>query len=179
MALSKSEADLALQAIAQTEVRSHQLAGYERASPHVILWGVIWAVAYALEYWLPAQVNLIWGVLGPLGFVASLLIARRTTGRSNWRVAAGVCTILLFVIALFAVVGPATVEQIAAINGLVLALVYAVGGLVVGSRFIAVAVMLAIAMLVGYFLLGSFFLLWMSFFGGGALVLAGFWLKKV
>jgi hypothetical protein len=179
MSLSKIEADEALKSVDVSQQLSRRLAGYERTAPQLIWWGALWAAGFALEYFESGWVNVIWPVIGTVGFLGSILLARRDGQRSDWRIGAAVWIILLFLIALFAVLGPTKPEQIAATWGLVIAAAYAMVGLMLGGRLLVIAACLAVATLVGYFFLGRYFLLWMSAFAGGSLILAGLWLRKV
>ena len=60
---------------------------------------------------------------------------------------------------------------------LIVALFYFLGGLWIGSRLAVTGLALAVLTLVGYYLFPAYFLLWMAVVGGGALILAGVWLR--
>lgn len=178
MSLSKSEADAALELIQESQIHSARLAGYHRAGSQLILWGGLWMVGYGVEFFDRSAVNWIWPVLSLLGFVASVVLARRQHGTSNWRIGVGVLALLLFVVALLVVFGSATPEQVAAVFGLVVSIVYVVLGLSLGTRFILIGALQAALTLVGYLVFADLFIAWMSIMGGGSLILAGFWLQK-
>ena len=57
MVLSPREAAEALQAIESTESRSTTLRHYRSAAPHLMLWGLLWAVGYGLTEVMPARAN--------------------------------------------------------------------------------------------------------------------------
>jgi hypothetical protein len=56
-------------------------------------------------------------------------------------------------------------------------LFYFLSGLWIGSRLAVTGLALAVLTLVGYYLFPAYFLLWMAVVGGGALILAGAWLR--
>jgi hypothetical protein len=57
--------------------------------------------------------------------------------------------------------------------------IYASIGLWLGTRFVLTGLGVIALTLGGYFLLREHFLMWMALVGGGGLILAGFWLRKV
>ena len=81
MVISSTEAAEALRDIAQTDRRTRVSGAYHVASPHLILWGLIWAAGYAGSgLTSPEQWGLVWlplilvGVVGAVGSgVASVL----------------------------------------------------------------------------------------------------------
>lgn len=48
MPIHPQEAATALREITATEQQSHKAYHYQQASPHLILWGVIWVIGYAV-----------------------------------------------------------------------------------------------------------------------------------
>ena len=73
---------------------------------------------------------------------------------------------------------PLSHRQIGAFIPLVVAAGYALRGIWGGTRFFVAGGAIAILVLVGYFLLPGYFDPWMAAVGGGALVLAGIWLRR-
>jgi hypothetical protein len=61
----------------------------------------------------------------------------------------------------------------------VVALAYVLTGLWSGLRFVVAGVAVAVLTLGGFFYLPQHFLLWEGFVGGGALILAGIWFRRV
>ena len=55
MVISHQDAAEALSTIETAQHRSATLRGYERRSPYLILWGVLWAVGYGLSDFAPAH----------------------------------------------------------------------------------------------------------------------------
>ncbi len=198
MSVSPDEAADALRQIAAVETQSQRLYGYREASPHLIVWGVLWAIGYGLTAAIPQHVSAIWVAIVAIGLIAGSLIAQRASvrrniqagvpvGQAHRRAAArlrwsfhGITFIgCVFVAASVAVMAPVSPRQIGAFIPLVIAAGYAVMGLWLGLRFIAVGAALAALTLGGFFLLPAYFAWWMAAVGGGALVLGGLWLRRV
>ena len=95
---------------------------------------------------------------------------------------------MLGLVAIVLVFLSATVMLIGGVNAgpmmgvvapLLIGAIYAGAGLWLGSRFVITGLVIIALTLGGYFYLHDHFLLWMAFIGGGGLVLAGFWLRRV
>jgi hypothetical protein len=177
MPLSQHDAAEAIRDVERMEAHSATLRHYERSAPHFLLWGVLWAIGYALCDALPRDAGTVWMVIVPIGLSASAFLARG--GKHPWRFAGVATVVTVFFFAAFAVLAPVSGRQVAAFIPLVVAAVYAVMGLWRGPRFLVAGIGVAALTLGGFFLLAAHFLLWMAIVGGGAMILAGFWLRKV
>jgi hypothetical protein len=60
MVVSRADATDALRDVAAAEARSATLRGYQSASPHLIIWGVAWAIAYTVSDLAPVWANVAW-----------------------------------------------------------------------------------------------------------------------
>lgn len=178
MSLTPQDASLALHDIAQAESRSAMLRGYEHAAPHLIAWGVLWAIGYGLTNFFPLHANAIWSVVIPIGVLADVA-AMRGARPGTWRYLAATGAAFGFMLALFAVMAPVSGRQIAAVIPLFVALIYVLRGIWAGPRHVVAGAAVAALTLAGFFLLTAHFLLWMAVVGGGALILAGLWLRRV
>src|SRR4051812_48530830 len=101
MSLSPQDASAALDDIARAEARSATLRGYQRAAPHLFLWGVLWAVGYGLTDVFPAHANAIWSVIVPIGVLADLAAMRGGRSAGAWRYVATMAAAFAFMFALF------------------------------------------------------------------------------
>jgi len=179
MPVSPQEAAQALQSIASTERHSATLRGYRGAAPHLVLWGLLWAVGYGLTEAMPARGTVIWAVIVLVGIAAGLAAMFRKGSRpAAWRYAAVTATLIAFCAATFAIMAPIDSRQVAAFIPLVIAASYVIGGIWFGARYAAAGIAIAALTLGGFFLLREHFMLWMAFVGGGALLLAGWWLTR-
>ena len=199
MTLSPNEAAGALRDMAAVETRSRRLHGYREASPHLILWGVLWWAGYGLSEPWPRRALAIWIPIVVIGLAATFAIslsnarrrdahADRVAGparppevaRLRWGFLEMVLTAFLFIAATLAVMAPVTGRQVGAFIPLVVAASYAVVGLWQGLRFIVAGVVIAGLTLGGFFfLVPAHFALWMAGVGGGALMLAGCWFRGI
>ena len=187
MPLSPSEAQDALRDISTTAQASATSYSYRMASPHFILWGVIWVVAWSVSYFEPTQ-NWVWPVLDAMGIAGSFYLGRRSARQANadaqrgrWGLKYGgsIVAIAAFIAAVFAVMPPRNSLQIGAFFPLIVALFYCLAGLWANApRLVLIGIAVAALTLFGYFWLPAIFLLWMACVGGGALIFAGLWLRR-
>jgi hypothetical protein len=183
MPLSSNEAAETLRDISKTERRSANAYGYGSASPHLILWGLIWAVGYGAIYLRP-QWGAVWLPLIVVGSLGSFWIGWRskpvTASNADWRFGATFVAVVLFISALFAVLPPHTDKQAGAFFPILVALFYALIGIWTnGYRMIVLGLAVGALTLFGFFELPAQFSLWMAGVGGGGLVLGGIWLRSV
>jgi len=183
MPLSSSEAQAALRDIAKTGRASATTYGYRQASPHLIVWGLIWAAGYGICYFRP-QYGVVWLPLVAIGAAASTWLGWQSKSRTaqtyDWRFLYTAIAVLAFILALFAVMPPRTDAEISAFFPILVALFYALVGIWTrGARMLFAGIAVAALTLSGYFLLAPYFTLWMAVVGGGALVLGGIWLRSV
>ncbi len=182
MTLSPADASAALQDVAAAEARSATLRGYQSSAPHLIIWGVVWAIAYTVGDLAPAWANVTWASIVPVGIAGDIIAARADraddTG-SGVVIGALFGIIAIFVASTFAIMAPHDPRQIGAFIPLVVAGAYAILGLFDGPRMLILGGALAALTLFGFFALASHFLLWMAVVGGGSLILGGLWLRRV
>jgi hypothetical protein len=181
MPLSRDEAASALRDITLTERRSGEAYGYQRGAPHLIVWGVVWAIGYSLTYFQP-HLQLTWPVLTIAGMAASFWLGARARAgaEGGGKYLATLVVVFLFIAALFAILPPHTPAQVGAFFPLLVSLFYAIVGIWTGGRRLIVLSALIVALtLVGFFYLPAYFALWMAVVGGGGLILGGLWLRSV
>jgi hypothetical protein len=179
MSLTPQDAAAALLDIEQVQARSATLHGYRRAAPHFMIWGVLWVVGYTLNDFLPMHTGAIWTVVTPLGVVAGLVAMRGSQTGLGWQYGAAIAAVGAFFFAAIAVMWPVNDRQVAAFIPLFVALMYALRGIWSGPRYLIAGVCVGVLTLVGFFLLKQHFFLWMAGVGGGSLILAGVWLRRV
>jgi hypothetical protein len=183
MPVSPAEAQAALRDISQAEQASAKIYRYRHASPHLFLWGIIWALGYGACYADP-QWGEFWPALALLGTIASFWIGWKTKpeqpSRYDWRYVATALAVLASIGAIFAVMPPQNSAQLGAFFPILVALLYALIGIWSrGARLVITAIAVAALTLAGYFFLPQYFMLWMAAVGGGALILGGAWLRSV
>ncbi|HET9177047.1 MAG TPA: hypothetical protein VFQ24_01675 [Terriglobia bacterium] len=181
--MPNEQAARSLHEIEQASRRSAVAYGYEKASPHLILWGFIWMAGYSATYFRP-QAGAVWPLLVLAGLAGDFWIARCTaaggSGTRDWRIGAAMLAVFLFFAALFAIMPPRSGLQVAAIIPIFVALCYTMAGFWMrGARFVLLGFALGALSVAGYVWLAHYFLLWMAAAGGGALITGGLWLRRV
>ena len=189
MTLSSEQAAESLKEIDRTGLRSAQAYRYAHASPFFVMWGMIWVTGYGGSDLYPHYAGAIWIVLTIVGLLGSIAIGQHCARigephpgmnrDANWRFLASFLTIGCFVMATFALFGHTGWKQQAAFVPLVIAMFYTLVGLWAGLRFVITGIAVAALTLGGFYFLPAHFSLWMAGVGGGALVLAGLWMRKI
>jgi len=189
MSLSSDQAAESLKEIDRTQRRSGEARRYAHSSPAFILWGVIWMVGYTATDFYPHHSGALWAFLMLVGFAGQLGIGwqRARAGEphpgmnryAGLRMLASFIAIGCFVTATYAVFGHVGWKQQASFVPLLASLFYVLIGLWAGMRFVITGIAVAALTLGGFFYLPAHFLLWMAAVGGGALILAGLWMRKI
>jgi hypothetical protein len=192
MDLSPQDASAALDEIDSAERRARERLGYRKASPFLILWGLIWFFANAAGDLLPVYDEYAWPLASTFGGVVSIVMVllqmrrqadvqqstaaqQAVAGRRMFLLGIALCG---YFPAMFTVLGDLDGRQQNAFISLFWAFAYMVAGAWLGMRMFITGVVMAVAILVGYLFIDPHFQLWMAFVGGGSLLLAGFWLRK-
>ena len=180
MPLSSDEAAETLRDIDRTERRSANAYGYRAGAPHLILWGVIWAIGYGINDFRP-QWSAAWIPLVIAGTIGSFWIGAHTrpeNAKYDWRFTATLAAVIAFVSALFAIMPPHTDIQTAAFFPVLVSLFYMLMGIwTKGARIFVLGVAVGALTMVAYFKAPQQFSLWMAAVGGGGLILGGLWLR--
>lgn len=181
MTISRDQAADALKEIEAVAARSKELKGYAIGAPILMMWGVICMVGYGAGALNPTY-GAIWLPLSLVGAIATFIMARRANRDARDRVGPRIgwtwAALLVFYVALFAVLRPKDPNQFAAFPALVVALSYVLMGIWTWPRYVVLGAAVGILTLVGYFALAPFLSLWMAIVMGGGLVLGGFWLRR-
>jgi hypothetical protein len=188
MSITPNDAATALGEIERTQFRSARSLAYRIASPHLILWGVIWAVGYALMGVLPVESWWkIWLPADLLGFLGSLWLGLRRAREGGAQAARGdalrglgigvlIGVVLVVVFSLFQ---PARKELFELLPAVFTGAIYTGIGLFRLPRFLWLGGWIFASALIGYLVLQPWLAFWIAGAGGGALILGGFWLRKV
>src|SRR4051794_2750259 len=84
MPISPGQAAAALEEVEQTERRTRLSGGYAAASPHLILWGLIWIAGYGgCAVTPPERWGLVWLPLAAAGIAGSSYFSRRRPARAG------------------------------------------------------------------------------------------------
>jgi hypothetical protein len=180
MTITPQDAEQALKDIAQVTDRTSILQGYRAASPILILWGLVWFIVnVCCDRW-PDLAGLIWMFGDAVGVIGSIFIGYRSKGanRMQWRDLATLFVIMGSAAAVATLVRIQSVELMTAFLSLLVGSIYMAWGVWRGARIFALgAVIVMVSMIVGLMQPPHFYL-WMAVNGGGALILAGLWLRR-
>ena len=180
--ISPEQAADALKQAVAAERRSAQAYTYQRFAPGLFLWGIIWIVGYGATDLVPRFAGWIWLGLVLVALGVSMAIGRSAVSdrpQNNWRYVLFFAAVWAFFASTYAVMGPVRGAQQGAFPPLVVALAYILTGLWSGPRLVIAGLAVGVLTLGGFFYLPQHFLLWEGFVGGGALILAGFWFRRV
>lgn len=184
--ISQQEASSVLRDVEATETRTVRSGLYAAASPHLVLWGAIWACGYAAcqftgpERWAP-----IWGVLTAVGVALAFWLSWRQSSRSARRdhsagtIAVMTLTVGLFIIATLVLFAPVEPMAALAFPSLVMGLVYVMMGYNLMPRLAFVGAGIASVVMAGFLLAPEWTALFAALAGGGGLMLGGLWLRDV
>jgi hypothetical protein len=183
MDISPDDAAQALSDIASARGRSQLLAGYHIAGPILILWGVVWAVAYTGMGVLPVdEWGYVWGPADLVGILGTILLSRRPRGPgaagATWRVIGGMVLAAVFCAGLFSMIRSSDVNVYMAIPGLITGTIYAALGLWRMTRYLWVGALVIAASLVGFFVFPAILPFWMAATGGGGLIVSGLLFRR-
>lgn len=188
MTISEAEAASALIDIEHVRMRTTSAVGYERASPHLIVWGLVWLLGYLACGVLPATLwGLAWLPLVTLGTAASIWVGVRASKRgrslpqkrSLGQALLATISITAFLYCVAAVTGPILPESYMVLPALILGLAYTLVGLATLPRLAWIGAVIFICTMAGYWLARPNLSYWVAITGGGGLIVGGFWLRRV
>ncbi len=179
MAVSPDQAAEMLHDVESTQSRSRELRGYQRGSPHLILWGALWVIAYPASGLLPEAAWLLWAITVAIGIAGDAAIGWGNTKLiRTWRYYAAIFSVVLFITGTYFILRPTHPPQYEAFPPLVVAVAYALVGVCWLPRFLLLGAVLFVLTLAGYIWLQPWFAFWMAGVGGGSLIIGGLWLRS-
>lgn len=185
MQVDQAGAQSALDDIARIEARTVQATIYGANSAISILWGVLVALAYLTNQFLPAIAGPTWLCAWASGFAGTALISWRWKQRSSgkqrmaMRLIWAQIVLILFGFLFLWLLPPSSPRQVAAFFPLIFMMGYVVAGLWLGRFFILCGILVSALTVIGYLYSGPWLPLWMAFANGGALIVGGLYLRKV
>lgn len=192
MIISRQDAVDALASVESADRRMDTLRIYRDAAPFLQLWGAIWFLANVTADIWPRESSLVWLPATFLGLGVTAVLSVRQARRYR---TLGVCsreegrrigrsfamlavTALAYFVAMGLVLGHLDGRQANAFISLFWAFTYMAAGAWRGTRLFLTGAVAVVGIVAGYLYIQEHFALWMAFFAGGPLVLAGFWLRR-
>lgn len=192
MVISSTEAAEALRDIAQTDRRTRVSGAYHVASPHLILWGLVWAAGYTGSGLVPPeQWGLVWLPLILVGVIGAAALGMRAAARGEatasnapgYSISKSVTlalAIALFIGATYFVFQPVTPLPYLVFPALITALIYVLLGALLGlPRYVAIGAIMFLVTMAGFVYAKPYLPFWIAVAGGGGLILGGLWMRKV
>ena len=188
MNVSQEDARESLTAIKATSDHTRKVVAASYASGLLILWGLIWVVAFISVHFYPRRAPYIFNTLNAVGIVGTILICRKWPARAAtktpasdkilWRIFGFWFLLFAFASLWLLLLSPAKGIQVSAFLCTVAMFGYVVLGLWLGSYFMVwLGLMVTALTLLGYYVLPGYFYLWMSPMGGGALLGTGIYIR--
>jgi len=187
--ITEREAAESLRDVERVSRRTHVAGAYAVASPHLILWGLVWVVGYAGSgLTAPEQWGWVWLPCIVVGSIGSTILGRRTAGAAAG--AAGVknptarsllmaLIIMLFIGSVYLVFKPTSPLPYLIFPALVMGLTYALIGTFGLLRFTWIGAGIFVAVMLGYLLAPALMPFWIAAAGGGGLILGGVWMRTI
>jgi len=185
MSVSPGQAAAALDDIDRTERRTRNAKSYAIASPHLILWGLIWIVGYGAcavlppERWgLPWVPLVIIGSLGSSWLGAQVKRSAGGSGPYGRSVLMGL-SIFVFIACTYYVLQPRDPLAYLIFPALITGLAYSLSGAATGMmRFVWIGGGIVVLTMAGYLLAPHWTAVVVAVAAGGGLVLGGLWLRQ-
>jgi hypothetical protein len=182
MQLSPEEAARALAAIETSRATMRSAIRAYRGHAHLWLWGIIWiAMAMLAQFHGPAGIRLFPWLVGA-GIALSMVLGSVQGNRVRAPVDKRFLGVLAAVLVFAAIVpvvlrAPANNQAIFAYCGLVAMLCYVIAGLWFDTYLLWLGLVITALILVGLFCFPAIFWWWIAIFGGGTLIVTGFYIR--
>jgi hypothetical protein len=188
MNVSQEDARESLKAIKATSDHTRKVVASTYASSLLILWGLIWVVAFISVHFYPWRARHIFNTLNAIGIVGTILIcskwphkvATKTPASQNifWRLLAFGILLFVFASIWLLLLAPFKAIQCCAFCCTVAMFGSVVLGLWFGSYFMVWLGLIVTGLtLLGYYVFPGYFYLWMSPMGGGTLLGTGIYIR--
>ena len=188
MDVSQKEARASLSTVRDVMNQTHRAIASAYANPLLILWGVLWIVAFTTTHFYLAYAFYIFMTMAVTGGVGTAVICwifrskapiQETTGsKLGLRVAIFWIFLCVYIPIWLILLAPFSGIQCNAFICTASMFAYIVMGLWFDNRFMIVLGLVLTAMtLVGFYVLRDFYCLWMAFVGGGSLLGTGLYIR--
>ncbi len=188
MNVSQEEAQASLSAVRDATVRTQRAIASAYANPLLILWGMLWIIAFTAAHFYLSYAFHIFTAMAAVGGVGTAVIClvfhskgpiQETSGpKLGWRIAVFWILLCVYIPIWLFLLAPFSGLQCNAFICTAAMFAYIVMGLWFDSRFmIVLGLALTAATLVGFYILRDYYCLWMAFVGGGALLGTGLYIR--
>jgi len=187
--ITENEAAESLRDVERVSRRTHVAGAYSVASPHLILWGLVWVAGYTgTGLTAPEQWGWVWlpGIV--VGSIGSALLGRRAarsgatkagSANPNARSLLMALITMLFMGSVYLVFKPVSPLPYLVFPALIMAVTYALIGTFGLPRFTWIGAGVFVAVMLGYLLAPALMPFWIAAAGGGGLILGGLWMRTI
>ena len=188
MNVSQEEAQASLSKVRDVTIQTHRAITSVYVSPLLILWGVLWIIAYTTAQFHLTYAFHIFTTMSVVGCVGTAVIfwlihskspTRDTSSPSiEWRIALFWISLYVYAVIWLFLFAPFNGRQCNAFLSTLAMFAYVVMGLWCTCRFmIVLGLAVTAATLVGYYFIETYYCLWMAIIGGGAFLGAGLYMR--
>lgn len=190
MDISKEEAQDSLNQIQAMAARTRQTIAASYDSGLLIMWGLIWSIAFVLTHFFLAWVWLIWMGLCGIGSIVTLWVGWRqlslanpvkipATERIGWRIFLFWSLLFVYMFIWLSIMRPYYGKQVNAFICSAIMFAYVVTGLWFKSYYMLwLGLIVTCITLVGFYLIpSSYYCLWMAAMGGSAMAGTGLYIR--
>src|SRR4030042_4642329 len=177
MNVSREETHASLSAVRNVMAQTHKAISSAYANPSLIMWGVLWIIAFTTTHFYLAYAFYIFMAMAAVGGVGTAVIfgvfrskapiKDASSQKLGWRITALWILLCLYVVIWLFLLAPFSGIQCNAFICTAVMFAYIVMGLWFESRFmIILGLAVTVATLVGFYLLRNYYCLWMALVGG-------------
>ena len=188
MNVSQEEARESLSTVRDVTTQTHKAITSAYANPMLILWGVLWIIAFTVTHFYLAYAFYIFTAMAAIGGVGTAVIfgafhskapiKDTSSQKLGWRITALWILLCIYITIWLFLLAPFSGIQCNAFICTASMFAYIVMGLWFDSRFmIVLGLSLTAVTLVGFYLLRDYYCLWMAFVGGGTLFGTGLFIR--
>lgn len=188
--ITRNEAVESLRDVERVSRRTHVASAYAVASPHLILWGLVWVAGYTgTGLTAPASWGWVWLPCIGAGSIGSAILGRRAarsgaakpggSANPNARSLLMALIIMLFMGSVYLVFKPSSMLPYLVFPALIIALTYALVGTFGLPRFTWIGAGIFVMVMLGYLLAPGLMSFWLAAAGGGGLILGGLWMRTI
>jgi hypothetical protein len=187
MNVTNDDAVLSLTQVEQTMARTRKAVAAAYSSPLLILWGLLWVVAYTASHFYLKYADIIFEAMAGVGLLGSFFVLRRvkqtmpvkepTEEKLNWRIGGLWWLLFIYVFIWLNLFRPFNGMQVNAFICTAVMFGYVVLGLWFAAYFMVwLGLAVTATTLVGFYFLTPYYCLWMAVTAGGLLLGTGLYL---
>ena len=188
MNVSQEEAQASLSKVRDVTIQIQRATTSAYASPLLILWGLLWIIAFTAAHFYLAYAYHIFITMSAAGCVGTAVVlwllhskapVRDTSSPSIvWRIVLFWVSLSVYAVIWLLLFSPFSGRQCNVFLSTVAMFAYVVMGLWLTSCFMVVlGLTVTAATLVGYYCIETYYCLWMAIVGGGAFLGAGLYMR--